>query len=31
MYLDNFKNEGFYEISLKEIEYGCVVLMNIEK
>ena len=30
MYLDNFKNEGFYEISLKEIQYGCVVLMNIE-
>ena len=30
MYLDNFKNEGFFEISLKEIEYGCVILMNIE-
>nr|BAR26548.1 putative phage cell-wall peptidase [uncultured Mediterranean phage uvMED]BAR26589.1 putative phage cell-wall peptidase [uncultured Mediterranean phage uvMED]BAR26616.1 putative phage cell-wall peptidase [uncultured Mediterranean phage uvMED]BAR26670.1 putative phage cell-wall peptidase [uncultured Mediterranean phage uvMED]BAR26740.1 putative phage cell-wall peptidase [uncultured Mediterranean phage uvMED] len=30
MYLDNFKNEGFYEIPLKEIQYGCVVLMNIE-
>ena len=30
MYLDNFKSEGFYEISLKEIQYGCVVLMNIE-
>ena len=30
MYLDNFKKEGFYEISLKDIEYGCVILMQIE-
>jgi proteasome lid subunit RPN8/RPN11 len=30
MYLDNFKNEGFYEIPIKEIQYGCVVLMHLE-
>ena len=30
MYLNNFNNEGFYEISLKEIEYGCVILMHLE-
>ena len=30
MYLDNFKTEGFYEISLKEIQYGCVVLLHLE-
>ena len=30
MYLDIFKNEGFFEISLKEIQYGCVVLMTLE-
>tara|TARA_R100000234_G_scaffold73665_2_gene45514 strand:- start:1035 stop:1748 length:714 start_codon:yes stop_codon:yes gene_type:complete len=30
MYLDNFNKEGFYEIPLKEIQYGCVVLMHLE-
>ena len=30
MYLDNFKNEGFIEIPIEEIEYGCVVLMCLE-
>ena len=30
MYLDHFADEGFKEIPLEEIEYGCVILMNLE-
>tara|TARA_Y100000361_G_scaffold85606_1_gene76018 strand:+ start:1585 stop:2316 length:732 start_codon:yes stop_codon:yes gene_type:complete len=30
LYMDNFAKEGFKEISLKEIKYGCVILINLE-
>jgi proteasome lid subunit RPN8/RPN11 len=30
MYLDHFKDEGFREIPLEEIEYGSVILMHLE-
>tara|TARA_R100000458_G_C8192823_1_gene185981 strand:- start:59 stop:772 length:714 start_codon:yes stop_codon:yes gene_type:complete len=30
MYLDHFKDEGFREISIEEIEYGSVLLMHLE-
>ena len=30
MYLDHFKDEGFKEVPMEEIEYGSVVLMHLE-
>lgn len=30
LYMDNFEKEGFKEIPLKEITYGCVILINLE-
>ena len=30
MYLDHFKDEGFIEVPMEEIEYGSVVLMHLE-
>ena len=30
MYLDHFKDEGFVEIPVEEIEYGSVILMHLE-
>jgi len=30
MYLDHFKDEGFAEIPVEEIEYGSVILMHLE-
>ena len=30
LYMDNFAYEGFKEIPLKEISYGCVILINLE-
>tara|TARA_B100000287_G_C20632714_1_gene780472 strand:- start:858 stop:1571 length:714 start_codon:yes stop_codon:yes gene_type:complete len=30
MYLDHFKDEGFNEIPIEDIEYGCVILMHLE-
>mgnify|MGYP003136188562 FL=1 len=30
MYLDHFKDEGFVEVSMEEIEYGSVILMCLE-
>ncbi len=30
LYIDNFAKEGFKEIPLKQIKYGCVILINLE-
>ena len=30
LYIDNYAKEGFKEISLKEIEKGCLILINLE-